>query len=99
MKLITAIVRPFTVEKIITAFEGIEGFPGMTLIDSEGFGQRLMTAAYDVLDPLKPSKRIEIAANDEMVETIVAAIKENAHTGKKGDGIILVINIENAVFI
>lgn len=40
MKLIIAIVRPFTVEKIVNAFENIESFPGMTLIDSEGFGQR-----------------------------------------------------------
>ena len=40
MKLIIAIVRPFTVEKIVNAFEAIEGFPGMTVVDSEGFGQR-----------------------------------------------------------
>jgi nitrogen regulatory protein PII len=34
-----------------------------------------------------------------MVEQIVAAIREHAHTGKKGDGIILVVPIENAVLI
>ncbi len=99
MKLIIAVVRPFTVEKIITAFEEIEGFPGMTLIDSEGFGQRLLTRAYDVLDPFKPNKRIEIAAKDEMVEHIVAAIRDHAHTGKKGDGIIIVLPVENAVLV
>ncbi|MGB7070373.1 MAG: P-II family nitrogen regulator [Pyrinomonadaceae bacterium] len=99
MKLIIAVVRPFTVEKIITAFEEIEGFPGMTLIDSEGFGQRLLTTAYDVLDPFKPNKRIEIAANDEMVERIVGAIRDHAHTGKKGDGIIVVMPVEKALLI
>ena len=99
MKLIIAIVRPFTVEKIVTAFEEIEGFPGMTVTDSEGFGQRLCDDRYDALDPFKPNKRIEIAANDEMVDRIVAAIRQNAHTGKKGDGIILVIPIEKAVLI
>lgn len=99
MKLIIAIVRPFTVEKIVNAFEDIEGFPGMTVIDSEGFGQRLGTSAYDALDPFKPNKVIEVAANDEMVESIVTAIKQNAHTGKKGDGIILVAPVENAVII
>lgn len=99
MKLVTAIVRPFTVEKIVNAFEDIEGFPGMTVIDSEGFGQRMRTSAYDTLDPFKPNKRIEVAANDEMVDQIVEAIKSHAHTGKKGDGIIFVTNIENAVFI
>ncbi len=99
MKLIIAIVRPFTVEKIVNAFENIEGFPGMTVIDSEGFGQRMQTSAYDALDPFKPNKRIEVAANDEMVDSIVAAIRENAHTGKKGDGIILVLPVEKAVLI
>ncbi len=99
MKLIIAIVRPFTVEKIVNAFESIEGFPGMTLIDSEGFGQRLKTSAYDALDPFKPNKRIEIAANDEMADEIVAAIKQHAHTGKKGDGIIVVFPIDAAVLI
>lgn len=99
MKLIIAIVRPFTVEKIVNAFENIEDFPGMTLIDSEGFGQRLRTSAYDALDPFKPNKRIEIAANDEMADEIVAAIKQNAHTGKKGDGIITVIPVDAATLI
>jgi len=99
MKLIIAIVRPFTVEKIVTAFENIDGFPGMTVIDSEGFGQRLRTSAYDALDPFKANKRIEVAANDEMVESIVASIKQNAHTGKKGDGIILVVPIDAVTLV
>jgi len=99
MKLIIAIVRPFTVEKIVNAFEEIEGFPGMTVVDSEGFGQRLRTNQYDALDPFKPNKRIEVAANDELADQIVSAIKQNARTGRKGDGIILVLPIETAVLI
>ena len=99
MKLIIAIVRPFTVEKIVTAFEEIEGFPGMTLIDSEGFGQRLLTTSYDALDPFKPNKRIEIVAADVLVDRIVAVIRANAHTGKKGDGIIAVTPVETTVMI
>ncbi len=99
MKLIIAIVRPFTVEKIVNAFENIENFPGMTLIDSEGFGQRLRTSVFDALDPFKSNKRIEIAANDEMANEIVAAIKQHAHTGKKGDGIVVVVPIDAAILI
>lgn len=99
MKLIIAIVRPFTVEKIVNAFENIEGFPGMTVIDSEGFGQRLRTSAYDALDPFKPNKRIEVVAVDEMVESIISAIKQNAHTGKKGDGLISVLPLDSVVLI
>lgn len=99
MKLIVAVVRPFTVDKILTAFEEIEGFPGMTVSDSEGFGRRFGSAQYDPTDPFMPGKRIEIAANDERVEDIVAALRENAHTGKKGDGVIVVVPVEKAVLI
>ena len=99
MKLIIAIVRPFTIDRLVVAFEDIEGFPGMSIMDSEGFGQRLRTTTYDALNPFKPNKRIEIACNDEMVEQIVEAIRSHAHTGKKGDGIIFVMPIENAVLI
>lgn len=99
MKLITAVVRPFTLDKIVVALEEIEGFPGITVTEAEGFGQRLRTSSYDALNPFKEKKRIEIACNDEIVEEIIAAIRTNAHTGKKGDGIILVIQLENAVLI
>ena len=99
MKLIIAIVRPFTIDRLVVAFEDIEGFPGMSIMDSEGFGQRLRTTTYDALNPFKPNKRIEIACNDEMVEQIVEAIRSHAHTGKKGDGIIIVMPIDNAVLI
>ncbi len=99
MKLIVAVVRPFRLDEIITAFEAIEGFPGMTVTDSEGFGRRFGSALYDPTDPFMPGKRIEIAANDEMAEQIVAAIKQHAHTGKKGDGLIIILDIENAVLI
>ena len=99
MKLIIAIVRPHTIDKIVVALEEIEDFPGITVTDVEGFGQRLRTSAYDALNPFKLKKQIEIAANDEMVEQIITAIRENAHTGKKGDGIIVVVPIEEAVLI
>lgn len=99
MKLIIAIIRPFTLDRIVVAFEEIEGFPGMTIMDSEGFGQRLRTNPNDALNPFKPNKRIEIACNDTMVEDIVTAIRSHAHTGKKGDGVIFVMEIEEAVLI
>ena len=99
MKLITAIVRPFTLDKIVVALEEIENFPGITVTNVEGFGKRLQTNAYEALNPFKEKKRIEIACNDDMVERLVAAIRSHAHTGKKGDGIILILPIENAFII
>ena len=99
MKLITAIVRPFLIDKIVVALEEIENFPGITVSEAEGFGQRLLNRPDDMLDPFKPKKRIEIAANDEMVDEIVAVLRTNAHTGKKGDGLIFVVPVDSAVLI
>lgn len=99
MKLITAIIRPNMLDKLTVELENVPNFPGMTVSDAEGFGQRLRTTVYDSLNPFKPKKRIEIAVNDEMTVEIVNVIRKNAHTGKKGDGIIFVMPIENAVLI
>ena len=99
MKLIIAVVRPHRLDEIVCALEDVESFPGITVTDVEGFGQRLRTTSYDALNPFKLQKRIEIAANDDVVEPIVAAIRGHGHTGKKGDGIILILPNENAVLI
>jgi nitrogen regulatory protein PII len=98
MKLIVAVVRPFVIDRLVVALEDVENFPGMTVVDSEGFGQRLKTRD-DALNPFKPNKRIEIVARDEIVASVVAAIREQAHTGKKGDGIIWVLPVEHSVLI
>ena len=99
MKLIVAIVRPFTIEKLVVAFEDIENFPGMTMTDAAGFGRGPRSAEVDVLDPFRRSRKIEIVSEDEMVPAIVEAIKRNAHTGRKGDGFILVQPIEDSMMI
>jgi len=93
MKLILAFVRPFVIDRLVVALEDIEDFPGVTVTDAEGFGQRIKTPD-DLLRPLKASKRVEIAADAAAVDEIISVIRANAHTGKKGDGIILVSDVE-----
>ena len=99
MKLIIAVVRPFLIDRIVAALEDIPDFPGMTVTDSQGFGKIPFTTFEDSLNPLKTCKRIEIAAPDEMAEPIVSSIREHAHTGRNGDGIILVLPLEKSVLI
>lgn len=43
--------------------------------------------------------KIEIVYRDEEVDKIVKVIKENAHTGRKGDGIIFVSPVQEAFHI
>ncbi len=97
MKLIIAVVRPHRLDEIVCALENVENFPGITVTDAEGFGQRLRKTD-DALNPFKEKKRIKIACNDKMVEPIVAAIRKCGHTGKKGGGIILVTLPAQTVF-
>ncbi|KXJ98028.1 MAG: nitrogen regulatory protein P-II [Acidobacteria bacterium OLB17] len=99
MKLIIAVVRPFLIDRIVVALEDIEGFPGATFIEARGFGQRLEYSRDDMLNPLHETKQVEIVAPDEMVERIVATISEHAHTGKRGDGIIFVLPLEDVTLI
>lgn len=99
MKLIIAIVRPFLIDRIVLALEDIEQFPGATVIDAHGFGERSTHTREEILNPLHHVKQIEIAAPEGMVEHIITVIREHAHTGKKGDGIIYVLPLEEAVLI
>ena len=98
MKLIIAIVRPNVLDRLIVAFEDLEDFPGVSVINTEGFGQRVKTPG-DALNPLRPNRRIEIAAPDDKVDVIVDAIKEHAHTGRKGDGFVIVLDIAASTLI
>lgn len=98
-KLIIAVVRPFLLDKLVVAFENIENFPGITVVEANGFGGRVNQGWDDALNPFHPKKQIEIAAPTEMVEEIVEAIHRHAHTGKTGDGMIFVLPVEQTIRI
>ena len=98
-KLIIAIVRPFLLEKIVVALENVKNFPGITILESEGFGHRLRNTLDDAINPFHPKKQIEIAVKNEMVEEIVDVISKSAYTGKNGDGMIFVLPIEQTTRI
>ena len=99
MKIITAIVQPFMLNKVAYALEDLENFPGMTVTDARGFGRKHSAGEQRAAqyDPFHPKSRIEIVALDEMVESIVSTLVQHAHTGKDGDGKVFVWDVEHAV--
>jgi nitrogen regulatory protein PII len=99
MKIITAMVQPFMLLKVVSALEAIEGFPGMTLTDVRGFGRRRSKREEHGmhLDDFHEKARIEIVTPDELEERIVKTISYAAHTGNDGDGKIFVWPVERAV--
>lgn len=101
MKIITAMIQPFMLNKVTSALEALEGFPGMTVTDGRGFGHRRSLHEQHSLyiNELKAKTRIEIVAPDEQVQRIVETLVRAAHTGNSGDGKVFVWPVASAVRI
>ena len=102
MKKIEAIIKPFKLDDVKEALQGI-GLQGMTVIEAKGFGRQrghteLYRGAEYVVDFL-PKVKIEIVLDDDQVDAAVEAIVSAAKTDKIGDGKIFVSNIEQAIRI
>ena len=102
MKKIEAVIKPFKLDEVKEALQEI-GVQGLSVIEVKGFGRQkghteLYRGAEYVVDFL-PKVKIEVALDDDQVETAIAAIIEAAKTDKIGDGKIFVSNIEQAVRI
>lgn len=102
MKKIEAIIKPFKLDEVKDALNGI-GVQGMTVTEVKGFGRQkghvelYRGAEYDI--SFIPKVKLEIVVGDAMVGKTVATIEEKAKTGKIGDGKIFVTSVEEAVRI
>ena len=100
MKKIEAIIRPFKLDDVREALSEI-GVRGMTLTEVKGYGRQkghteLYRGSEYKIDFL-PKIKIEIIANDDMVDSIVAAVIKAAKTGQVGDGKIFVYPVEDVI--
>lgn len=100
MKLVTAIVKPFVLGDVKDALEGL-GVLGMTVSEVQGYGRQkghtevYRGAEYSV--DFVPKVRVETVVDDEVVDRVVQAVVDAAHTGKIGDGKVWVVPVENVV--
>lgn len=103
MKKIEAIIKPFKLDDVKDALVEA-GIEGMTVSEIKGYGRQqghseLYRGAEYVVDFI-PKVRIElVVSGDEFADAAIKAIKENAYTGKIGDGKIFVSTIEKTVRI
>ena len=102
MKKIEAIIKPFKLDEVKEALNGM-GIQGMTVTEVKGFGRQkghteLYRGAEYVVDFL-PKVKIEVAVAEEMVSKVVDTITNAARTGKIGDGKIFVLPIEETIRI
>ena len=102
MKLITAIVQPFTLEEVRHAVEAA-GVLGMTVTEVQGYGrQRGHTEVYrgaEYAVDFVPKMRVDVLVDAQYVERVVDAIVGAARTGKIGDGKVWVSPVEALVRI
>ncbi|CRK58638.1 P-II family nitrogen regulator [Alloactinosynnema sp. L-07] len=100
MKLVTAIIKPFTLDDVKAALEQI-GVLGMTVSEVQGYGRQkghtevYRGAEYSV--DFVPKIRVEVLADDATGDKVVDAIVEAARTGKIGDGKVWVTPVETVV--
>jgi nitrogen regulatory protein P-II 1 len=100
MKLVTAIIKPFTLEDVKSALEQI-GVLGMTVSEVQGFGRQkghtevYRGAEYSV--DFVPKIRVEVVVDDVQVEKTLDALVESARTGKIGDGKVWVTPVETVI--
>jgi len=100
MKLVTAIVKPFTLDDVKTSLEDA-GVLGMTVSEIQGYGRQkghtevYRGAEYSV--DFVPKVKIEVVTDDAMADKVVDAVVESARTGKIGDGKVWVSPVDTVV--
>jgi len=102
MKLVTAIIKPFKLDDVREALSEI-GVTGITVVEVKGFGRQkghteLYRGAEYVVDFL-PKIKVEVAIDDDQLDSVIEAISNAAKTGKIGDGKIFVYPLEQAIRI
>src|SRR5512135_3825263 len=100
MKLITAIVKPFTLDDVKASLEDA-GVAGMTVSEVQGYGrQRGHTEVYRGAEyrvDFVPKVRIEVLVDDADVADVVDVVVKSAQTGKIGDGKVWVTPVDEVV--
>ena len=102
MKLVTAIVNPFTLDDVRHAVE-TAGVLGMTVTEVQGYGrQRGHTEVYrgaEYAVEFVPKIRVEVLVAEEFADRVVDAILGASRTGKIGDGKVWVSPAEKVIRI
>ena len=102
MKLVTAIVKPFTLDDVRHAVEAV-GVLGLTVTEVQGYGrQRGHTEVYrgaEYAVEFVPKVRVEVLVDAEFAERVANAIVGAARTGKIGDGKVWVSPVETVIRI
>jgi nitrogen regulatory protein P-II 1 len=102
VQLVTAIVKPFTLDEVKDALRQLDVL-GMTVDEVKGYGRQgghvetYRGTEYRI--DFTPKVRVQVVVEDEMVDRVIDAVVDAARTGKIGDGKIWVTEVSRLVRI
>jgi nitrogen regulatory protein P-II 1 len=99
---IEAIIRHFKLEDVKNALTE-QGVAGMTITEVRGFGrQKGHTETYrgtEYAVDFVPKVKLEVAVDDDKLQSVVDTIIRTAQTGQIGDGKIFVTDLRDTIRI
>ncbi len=104
MKRIEVVIRNDRLNNVVTAIKEAN-VSGLTVIQSRGRGAGegpIVEGSRGItqyIDDFNSGNTVFTVVDDSLVDSIVSAIANAAHTGVKGDGKIIVTNVEKLVDI
>lgn len=97
---ITAYIRPHRLEQVKTAVAQL-GVTGLNVADVRGTGNspERSGALGGAVTALPIRSRLSVVVSDDLVESVVACVSENAQSGEPGDGKIFIERVSEAIRI
>ncbi|GAB4365541.1 MAG: P-II family nitrogen regulator [Methylohalobius crimeensis] len=98
MKQVTAVIKPHRVRQVIDALEALPHFPGYSLLEGRGQGRGHgpggvhQIGLADIENP--PAPVLIILCADAFASRIVDTVRQAAHTGLPGDGIVWTVTVD-----
>ena len=103
MKEIKAILQPHMLSRVVRALHALPHFPGFTVADARGQGRgRGAGGSFKITeDDIDYHRKVvlEIACSDDLASSIAETVRQAAHTGQQGDGLILIRDLEGVIRI
>lgn len=102
MKLIKAYIRTNMIDKVVQALEA-GGFTDMTVIDVRairgGINPKDLEYSVELAERYMNVAKLEIVLDDQLVDSAKETILKTARTGRRGDGLVYVSPVDEAIHI
>lgn len=102
MKLVKAYIRTFIADDVISALKDLKA-PRITAFDVKALGDEIdphdLKISVELSSTYTTMVKIELICTDECVQRVKDTILKHARTGYKGDGLISISPVDEAISI